>query len=319
MSSDPVSAKDTARRTATSTADTLTAEDLTELLDSWLLHLRAERKSKQTVKNYRDGVRRFLVWSAEARVEPTLTKPVVNQFVADLIEAGAEGSTAVSRQLAVRQFSKWLADEGEIDRDELLGLKRPKLDEKVIEPLTDEQLIAFFAACKGKEFRDRRDEALARTMAETMCRSDEALNMTVSDTDLKRGLAVIRRGKGGKGRLVPFGAKTGVALDRYLRMRRTHRLAGTNDLWLGARGKGFGYYGLYVALTRRAEMAGIPDFHPHRLRATGATNWLAAGGSEGGLMAVAGWARPDMLLRYTKFTRNERAIDEARGLNLGDL
>ena len=30
------------------------------------------------------------------------------------------------------------------------------------------------------------------------------------------------------------------------------------------------------------------------------SRWLVKGGSEGGLMAVAGWTRPDMLLRYTR-------------------
>ncbi len=43
------------------------------------------------------------------------------------------------------------------------------------------------------------------------------------------------------------------------------------------------------------------------------------GGSEGGLMAVAGWTRPDMLLRYTKAQASARAADEARTLNLGEL
>jgi integrase/recombinase XerD len=34
------------------------------------------------------------------------------------------------------------------------------------------------------------------------------------------------------------------------------------------------------------------------LRHTAAHRWLAAGGTEGGLMAVAGWSRRDMLDRY---------------------
>ena len=36
-------------------------------------------------------------------------------------------------------------------------------------------------------------------------------------------------------------------------------------------------------------------------------------------MAVAGWTRPDMLLRYTQARAAERAASEARSLNLGDL
>ncbi|MGH3825699.1 MAG: hypothetical protein ACRDQX_00785 [Pseudonocardiaceae bacterium] len=54
--------------------------------------------------------------------------------------------------------------------------------------------------------------------------------MGIADVDIIRGLAVIRRGKG---RLVPFGAQTGRALDRYLRVRRTHRLAELPAFWLG--------------------------------------------------------------------------------------
>lgn len=36
-------------------------------------------------------------------------------------------------------------------------------------------------------------------------------------------------------------------------------------------------------------------------------------------MAVAGWTRPDMLLRYTKARASARAAEESRGLNLGQL
>jgi len=36
-------------------------------------------------------------------------------------------------------------------------------------------------------------------------------------------------------------------------------------------------------------------------------------------MAVAGWARPDMLMRYTKAQASARAAEEAQRLNLGEL
>jgi len=98
-----------------------------------------------------------------------------------------------------------------------------------------------------------------------------------------------------------------------------HRLAGSPALWLGDRGKAFSYDGLHKSLKMRATMAGIANFHPHLLRHTAAHRWLAAGGSEGGLMAVAGWTRPDMLMRYTKAQASNRAATEARLLNLGEL
>ncbi|MET7616697.1 tyrosine-type recombinase/integrase [Streptomyces sp. NPDC005408] len=293
--------------------------DIRALLDSWTLHLAAERKSAQTLKTYGDGVRAFLRWCEATGTAPTLDRPTVNAFVTALLDGGAEPATVRSRQLAVRRFSAWLAEEGETDNDELVGLKPPKLDVKVINELDDDQLRALIKACGGKEFRDRRDEALVRLMIETGARAGEVVAMAVADVDLRAGGAVIRKGKGGKGRTVPFGAQTGRAIDRYLRLRRSHQLADTPALWLGDRGKGFSYDGLYVALKGRAELAGIDGFHPHRMRHTAASRWLAAGGSEGGLMAVAGWTRRDMLDRYTRASSERRAAEEARRLNLGDL
>ena len=160
--------------------------------------------------------------------------------------------------------------------------------------------------------KDRRDEAMVRLMAETGMRAGEVIGLGVDDVDLTRGLVTVRRGKGGKGRVAPFGAQTGIAIDRYIRMRRGHALADTPPLWLGDRSKGLNYDGLHKTLGYRAELAGLKGFHPHLLRHTAASRWLAAGGSEGGLMAVAGWATRDMIDRYTRSTASDRAAAEAR-------
>ncbi|MCV7251213.1 tyrosine-type recombinase/integrase [Mycobacterium hackensackense] len=293
--------------------------DLGALLPSWELSLRAERKSAATIKVYGDGVRAFLRWCAERGHSPALDRDLMKAFVADLLDAGAEPSTARSRQLAMRRFSAWLEEEGEIDEDPLLGLKAPKLDTKVTDSLSDDELRKLIKACGGKEFRDRRDEAIVRLMAETGMRAGEVCGLTVDDIDLNRGIVTVRRGKGGKGRIAPFGPSTGVAIDRYLRTRRTHLLAATSTLWLGDRGKSLEYYGLHKTLKYRADLAGLKHFHPHLLRHTAASRWLAAGGSEGGLMSVAGWATRDMIDRYTRSTAADRAAAEARNLNLGEL
>ncbi len=295
------------------------ALNLAALLPSWELALRAERKSPQTIKSYGDGVRGFVRWCESNGHSPALDRDLVKGFVADLLDGGAEPATARARQLGVRRFSAWLEEEGEVNTDPLLGLKAPKLDTKVTESLTEAELRRLIKACGGKEFRDRRDEAIVRLMAETGMRAGEVTGLTVADVDLNRGLVTVRRGKGGKGRVAPFGDQTARAIDRYLRARRTHRLAETDTLWLGDRGKNLEYYGLHSALKYRAELAGLTKFHPHLLRHTAASRWLAAGGSEGGLMAVAGWSTRDMIDRYTRATAADRAAVEARGLNLGEL
>jgi site-specific recombinase XerD len=297
----------------------LTSADLTLLLSSWELSLRAERKSEQTLKSYGDGVRAYLRWAEANDLEANLSRAQVRGFVDALLNAGNAASTARSRQLAVKRFSAWLAEEGETEADQLVGLKPPKLDQAVIEPLTEAQIKALLKVCSGPEMRDRRDEAIVRLMIETGARAGETATLQLSDLNLAEGTVIIRRGKGGKGRSVPFGPQTARAIDRYIRTRRTHRLVASDDLWLGDRGKKFGYDALHKTLAQRAGTAGIEGFHPHKLRHTAAHRWLAAGGSEGGLMAVAGWTRPDMLMRYTRAQAAERAAEEAKKLNLGDL
>jgi integrase/recombinase XerD len=49
-------------------------------------------------------------------------------------------ATARGRQLAVRRFSDWLADEGEIPVDPLVGITSPQLDTAVVGPLTEHEI-----------------------------------------------------------------------------------------------------------------------------------------------------------------------------------
>jgi site-specific recombinase XerD len=291
---------------------------VSELVDSWEIALRAERKSKNTLASYLLGVRLYLRWAADKDLPDEIDRRAVQAWIGDLLEDGAEASTARARQLAVRRFSVWLLDEGEITTDPLAGLRTPKIDTKVVEPMTEEELQALLKTC-DRSFLGIRDEAIIRLMSETIIRAGEVVAMDLDDLNVKAGTAIVRRGKGGKGRMVGYGAKTAAALDRYLRARRQHKHATSPKLWLGQQGDGFGYRALHKALGQRAKAAGIANFHPHLTRHTGATRWLAAGGSEGGLMAVAGWSQRSMLDRYTKATASERAAVEARKLDLGDL
>ncbi len=105
-------------------------------------------------------------------VSLTIDRRQLSGFVDHLLDH-AQPATARVRQLAVRRFSLWLEEEGEQDTDPLLGVKPPKLDSKVIEPLSDAQLKAMLKACAGPELRDRRDEAILRLMVETGARAGE--------------------------------------------------------------------------------------------------------------------------------------------------
>jgi integrase/recombinase XerD len=110
------------------------APNLGLLLPSWQLSLRADRKSEQTLKAYSDGVRFYLDWCALQQAAP-LEPGSIRAWVTALLDKGNQPATARTRQLAVRRFTSWLTEEGELDADPFLGVKAPKLDTKVTEPL----------------------------------------------------------------------------------------------------------------------------------------------------------------------------------------
>jgi site-specific recombinase XerD len=267
--------------------------DLAELVESWQLNLQSEGKAVTTVQSYTGHVRNWLRWCEQTGRPAELTRELVQAHIAGMLGAGSEPNTARLRLASLRAFTRWLADEDEIDADPLLGMRPPKLTTKVTESLTDDQLRLLLKACAGKSLRDRRDEAIVRLMLETGLRAGEVIALQTTDLDLKRGLVTVRRGKGGKGRIAPFSSQAAAALDRYLRARRSHPRADSPALWVGVGGKGFGYHGLNDTLRDR--------------------------GSEQGLMAVAGWSTRSMIDRYTGASAAERAAAEARSLGLGEL
>lgn len=304
----------------------MSPDELSALLPSWQIHLRAERKAPGTIETYLKGVEPYLAW-CRAGEHPPLERDSLRLWTMELLDSGRTPATAKTRMMAVRHFARWLHEEGELEANPFLSMKAPKVDMPVVPVLSDDQLRAMLRACEPPPaerqglaaLRHRRDEAIIRVMVETGMRAQECLNLTTADVDLTVGTVVVTRGKGGKGRTVAIGPQTSKALDRYLRVRRLHKLADSPTLWLGDRSRGLAYGGFYWSLGRRAELAGITDFNPHMLRHTSTDRWLRAGGSETGAMAQHGWSSPAMLQRYGKANREQRAIEEARRLNLGEL
>jgi site-specific recombinase XerD len=291
--------------------------DLAALVPSWQLALRSARKSKNTLTTYTSGVEDFLAWCDRSGVRAELTRPNVQQWIADMLDAGATASTATTRLGALKRFTAWLVDEDELPSNPLLRMPSPKQDTTVVPALTDDEVRLLIKSCHGKTFCDKRDEAIVRLMVETGLRANELVELRCDDLDLMNGTVVVRRGKGGKARVCPFGSQTATVLDRYVRVRKSHASPGNTQLFTGYHIATFTYWALAQTLRRRARQAGIAGFHVHRLRHTAATRWLRHGGSEGGLMAVAGWSNRQMLDRYTAATASERATAEARTLNLG--
>lgn len=291
--------------------------DLDDLLQSWLITLRGERKSPATLKAYKAGITAYLTFCQQQNLPLELSKPNVRAFMAFL--ADSEPATARLRLTAVKLFARWLADEEGFDADPILTVRAPKLDDKAVPDLSVAEMTAMLKACKGSTFRDKRDYAMLLLFTETGLRASELLALDVEHANLQTCTLLVVRGKGAKGRQVRFTAATAAAIDRYKRARKAQGFdPEAGPLWVSSTGhRRLSYRGMTTALKQRAEDAHITGFHVHRLRHTAAVRWLAAGGSETGLMAQSGWASRKMIDRYVRTAAEELASAEFDRLGLG--
>ena len=301
------------------------ADTIESLAASFRRDLRADGKSARTIVIYGQAVTFYRQWlidrRLEDRFEPTvddMTRGSIRDFLVHLRDdLGQSESTRVIRFAGLRRFCRWAAAEGLIERSPMDGMDQPALPEVPVPVLADAQIIALLKTCGGKDYKDRRDEAVIRVLLDSGMRVSECAGMKLADTDLDAG-AVLIMGKGSRPRVAMFGARTARAIDRYLRVRRAHPYASSAALWLSQRGP-LSADGIDQMLRVRSRTAGLdPPVHAHQFRHTAAHYWKASGGQEQDLKRIMGWRSDAMLARYGSSLADERAREAHRRMAPGD-
>ena len=96
----------------------------------------------------------------------------------------------------------------------MASMKPPKIGDKLVPVITDDELAALLAACKGGGFENRRDYAIISLFKDTGARLSELAGLATGDIVRTTGEAVVT-GKGDKQRTVKYTYDTARALDRY--------------------------------------------------------------------------------------------------------
>ena len=191
----------------------------------------------------------------------------LSKYVAYLDESGFAAAT-VSRSVAsAKAFFHYCVNEGLIQKDPTGILKAPKIEKKMPEILTMEEVTRLLEQPKGDTPKEVRDKAMLELLYATGIRVTELMTLDVKDVNMQMCFIVCRNGS--KERVIPFGKEAKIALSRYLDGSRAAIVEDSSStvLFANCSGKQMSRQGFWKLIKYYAKKAGITaDITPHTLR-----------------------------------------------------
>jgi len=285
---------------------------------SWML---AEKgRSANTLAAYRRDMVGYNDWLiAHGATVLDVDHQQLVAFVGDRRKSES-ATSSIARQLsAIRMLHRYLALEGERIDDPAVDLEGVRVPSGIPKPLTESQVNSLLNAVVITQPIHRRDLALIELLYATGARISEAVGLSIGDIDLEARLVRLY-GKGGKERIVPFGASAVAALEdwflpsgraRLVPSRWRHR-DDAEAVFLNTRGGRLTRQAAWLVIKRYGERAGITDqLSPHVLRHSCATHLLDHGADLRVVQEMLGHASISTTQVYTRVSQ-ERLWDVYR-------
>ncbi|RLP81293.1 tyrosine recombinase XerC [Mycetocola lacteus] len=254
-------------------------------IEEYLDVLHSERQySPATVRAYGADLQALAEFASRRNVDTVdgLDLELLRDWLWDLSQRGLAASSLARHAAAVRGWTSWLARTNRVPIDPAARLRAPRAGRslpKVVaqEPLRDLLDSVRTSAAEGDPI-ELRDSAVLELLYATGIRVAELCALTHQDIDFQR-LTIRVWGKGGKERVVPFGAPARSALEAYLvRARPVLQRNELDRVFLGVRGGALGTRAAYTLVAKYlGTLPGTAASGPHALRHSAATHLLDGG------------------------------------------
>jgi site-specific recombinase XerD len=272
--------------------------------------------SARTIESYQQAVKVFTEW-LNGKEYTSVTKQeiaVYQEYLATSYQTRNSKSLSpvtTSRMLSIlRIFYDFLQSGRIVSRNPARQVALPKTPKRIRKNLlaTNEvkKMLAVSDAIKIKSGATQepsalRDRALVYFLAATGIRATACANMRISDIDLERRDAIVKRDKGQKSRLVFFTTGCAKMLNEYLQKARPYLIFDeTDQMFLSDSGQPLDRSGVNHIVKRVAEKAGIrKNIHPHLFRHWLCTTLLEQGVNVRIVSEIAGHSRLSTTSKYT--------------------
>lgn len=228
-----------------------------------------KKTSKNTAVSYKRDLCKFINFM-EARGICNLTDITgkdLERYV-DYMKEQKFATATISRNIAsIKALYQYLCREGKIERNIAEGLKAPKIEKRIPEILTMEEVVCLLEQPSGDSDKEIRDRAMLELLYATGIRVTELITLSLRDVNLQMGFILCRDSH--KERFVPFGEAARNAMIRYLENARDNMVTDRKQetLFVNCSGQPMSRQGFWKLVKYYAKKAGIQaDITPHTLR-----------------------------------------------------
>ena len=289
-----------------------------QAIEGYLLNAGARHLSPHTIADYLNTFRKFEIYKDDDLRFASISQNDIQEFLA--AQTKLSNKTLLNYHTGLSALWTWAVKEQIVPANVVKGIQPPRPEKREIVPFTEAEIKAMLAALGRSRIYSRpgkrssnhglpdaeRNHAILMLMLDTGIRASEVSSLKIFDVD-QRNQRIQVMGKGSKERSIPFSARTGQVLWRYLSTRSNARVG--DMLFVTKTNRPVERCSLLKLLHGIGERAGVKDVHPHRFRHTFAIQYLRNGGDAYTLQALLGHSTLDMVKTYLRLAQVD--LDEA--------